>query len=107
MSNRIGNFLKTVTTGGTAVALSATSLKVNTATVQAKGDNSGYLQVGSSTVLYSSGEGVRLGIPAANSTPASIVFSSTRDGANEVELADIFIDVSVNGEGATVTWTKA
>ena len=107
MANRIGAFLKTVTTSGTQVQLSTTSLKVHTAIVQAEADNTGTITVGDSAADSATGLGVTLGIPTAGGTPASVVFSSSRDGSNEVELADIWIDSSVNGDGVKVVWTKS
>lgn len=107
MSNRVGSFTKDVATSGTQLQLSSTSLKVNSAIVQAKRTNTGYIAVGGENADYATFLGVQLGEPAAGSTPASVLFSSSRDGANEVELADIWVDCEVNGEGVSVTWTKA
>lgn len=107
MANRIGTFTKTVTTAGTAVALSSTTLKVSAVVVQALATNTGYIHVGDSTVLAASLLGARLGIPSAGSTPASVVFSSAHFGGNDVNLEDFYIDSTVNGEGVSVTWTKA
>lgn len=107
MANRIGSFLKVVTTSGTQVALSATSLKVHTAVIQVEHDNTGYMAVGDSAVDFATGLGIILGVPVADQTPASVVFSSSRNGSNEVELADIYIDSEVNGDGVKVVWHKA
>ena len=107
MSNRIGCFVKNVTASGTQVRLSDVSLKVHTAIVQAKRTNTGYTMVGDETTDYGTFLGVQLGEPAAGSTPASVVFSSSREGSNEVELFDIWIDAEVNGEGVSVTYTKS
>lgn len=107
MSNRIGTFTKTVTTAGTRVALSSTDLKVSAVLVQALSTNTGFIHVGDVTVLASTLLGVRLGIPSSGSTPASVTFSSAHFGGNDVNLADFYIDSTVNGEGVSVTWTKA
>ena len=107
MSNRIYDFIKTVTSSGTAVALSSTNLKVNTAIVQAEHDNTRYILVGGATALYSTGRGISLGVPVADTTPPSVVFSSSRDGSNEVDLNDIYIDAETNGDGVKVVYTLA
>lgn len=107
MSNRIGSFTTTVTTSGTQVQLSTTVGKVNTVIVQAKRTNTGYTAVGDSTADYATMLGIQLGEPALGATPASVTFSSSREGANEVDLADIWVDAEVNGEGVSVTYTKA
>jgi len=107
MANRIGVFIKTVTTSGTQVALSTTVGKVHTAIVQAEADNTGTITVGDSSADSATGLGITLGIPSAGGTPASVVFSSSREGSQEVDLADIFIDSSVNGDGVKVVYTKA
>ena len=107
MANRIGSFTKTVATSGTQLQLSTTVGKVNTVIVQALRTNTGYVAVGDSTADYATMIGVQLGEPTTGSTPASVVFSSSREGSNEVDLSDIWVDVEVNGEGVSVTWTRA
>lgn len=107
MANPVGDFLKTVTTAGTRVALSATELKVATAVVQALASNTGYITLGSSTVVASTFRGLTIEAASSGSTPASISLVSSRDGANEIDLSQIFIDSELNGNGVAVFWTKA
>ena len=107
MANRIGAFITTVTTSGTQVRLSTTSLKVNTAVIQVEADNTGTITVGDSAADSATGLGITLGIPAAGTTPPSVVFTSGHNGGNDVELMDIWIDCSVNGDGVKVVWHKA
>jgi len=80
---------KTVTSAGTAVALgSATTIKK--ITIQALGANTNFVAVGASTVVAASGteRGILLG------PYQSVVFTND-------DLADIFVDSVVSGEGVT------
>lgn len=80
---------KTVTSAGSAVALgSATVLKK--ITIQALGANTDFIAVGASTVVAASGteRGILLG------PYQSVVFTND-------DLADIFIDSIVSGEGVS------
>jgi len=105
MANRVKCFLKTVTTSGTQVQLSTTDLKVATAIIQAEHDNTGTITVGDDAADSATGLGITLGIPAAGGTPASVVATSSRPGSAEVNLADFWIDCSVNGDGVKVLYT--
>lgn len=105
MANRVGVFITTVTTSGTQVRLSTSDLLVHTAIVQAEHDNTGYIVVGGADVDYATGLGISLGVPAADGTPPSVVFSSSRPGSREVNLADIWIDAETNGDGVKVMYS--
>ncbi len=83
---------KTVTSAGTAVALgSATTIKK--ITIQALGANTDFVAVGASTVVAASGteRGILLG------PYQSVVFTND-------DLADIFVDSVVSGEGVNFVY---
>lgn len=93
---------KTVTTSGTRVALSATPLKFVSALVQVKENNTGKIFVGDDTVVATAGgKHIVLEIPQATVTPPSIRIDSPND-YDLADLADIFIDAGVNGEGVNI-----
>ncbi len=78
---------KTVTTAGTAEALSATSQRMRNLTIIAKASNTGQVYVGGSDVSSSSNDGLAPG------DSLEIPVDSWLD------LADIYVDVDTNGEG--------
>lgn len=86
---------KTVATAGTAVALSSASVRVRSVTLIAKVANTGKIYVGgsgvSSTVNGGLDPGDALEVPAVN----------------WLDLKDIFINSSVNGEGVDFYAVKA
>lgn len=84
---------KTVTTAGTAEALSSSSVKVVWVTIQAKLDNTGYIYVGASTVSSTRGIVLQAG--------DSFTFQ-TVERRYTYDLSKIYIDASVSGEG--VVW---
>ena len=96
-------------TAATAVALKTTvPFKFNSVIVQPKAANAGALTIGAgAATLHSTNVGLRLAAHAANAQPASIVFSSTRDGSNEVDLSKIFLDVATTGEGVVMFCSEA
>jgi hypothetical protein len=96
MANDVVLLSKTVTAAGTAEALSATSIRVAAVTIQAKSGNTGSMYVGDSTV--SAATGIMIGVPVANKTP-SFVRIQADDSTNLFDLAHIWIDAAVNGEG--------
>jgi len=73
--------------------------------VQALTTNTGLVYVGDATMNVGTGVGVfaTLGAPSsATVTPSS--YSATQvNAADAFNLVDVFIDVSVNGEGAIVS----
>lgn len=75
-----------VTTAGTRVALTTTQALVSGVTVKAKSTNTGIIYVGNSTV--SSSNGFRLSASAE-------IFLEIAD------LATVYLDASVNGEGVS------
>jgi len=84
--------VKNVTTAGTAVPVSATSLGYAEVTIQAKKGNTGYIYVGDSSVSDSV-YGVALSAGA----------SVTLQGG---DFNDIYIDSDTNGEGVTALYTE-
>lgn len=93
------SFIKNVTSAGTAVALSATSLIVKSFLVKAKSGNTNDIYLGDSTV------------DAATGFPLD---SSEVAGGEEVsrgihswyDLSKWFIDADTNGEGVAVLYEK-
>jgi hypothetical protein len=88
----IGHGVKTVTTAGTDVAL-ATTAAAKWVTIQAQTDNTGIIAVGASGVdaTVATGTGVALAAGESMTIPCD-------------DLADIFIDATVNGEGVRYTY---
>lgn len=79
-----------VTTAGTAVQLSATSIRCKKLTIMALIANTGYVVVGASTVIASAS--TRRGIPL--SAGSSITLDVD-------DLDNVWIDSEVNGEGVS------
>jgi len=85
---------KTVTTAGTPVALgSATTRRVAAVVLTAYSSNTGVIWYGTSSVLASTKTGTPLVAGATNTI-------SLGSG----DLDDIYIDSTVNGEGASYTY---
>jgi len=80
------NGLKTVTTGGTAEALASTQALESGVQIKAESDNTGIVYVGGASVSAANGYYLLAG---------ETVFLSVDD------LATVYLDVSVNGDGAT------
>ena len=80
-----------VTTSGTEVPLSATSLHVSSFVLVAKDTNTGRIYVSDSTVSTTTNGGLRPGsqLPWGNDPPVSY----------GIDLSKIYIDAAVNGEG--------
>jgi len=85
----IGDGRKVVTTAGTSVAL-ATSTPCREVTITALGTNTGTLVVGGTTVVASAG--TRRGVALAAGASLTLQID---------DLADIYIDSTVNGEGVS------
>lgn len=88
----IGHGVKTVTTAGTDVVLAA-STAAKWVTVQAQTDNTGYVAVGASGVdaTVATGTGVLLAAGETITLPVD-------------NLADVYIDATVSGEGVRYTY---
>lgn len=89
VATTIGDGRKTVATAGSAEALAA-STAVKEVTISAETDNTGVVVVGGSTVVAA--VGTRRGTPLY---PGDTVTVPTDN------LAEVYLDVTVNGEGAT------
>jgi predicted phosphodiesterase len=88
----IGDNRKVVTTAGTAVAL-ASSTAIKRVYIQAETDNTGVIVVGASTVV------------ASLSTRRGIALNAGDTLTLDIDnLADIYIDSTVNGDGVTFTY---
>jgi len=99
---KLAHFKKVVTTAGTAVALTGSDIRVANATIQAEPDNTGYIYVGGSTVSSSSCAAV---LSAGESIELSI--DDYGSGATGWDLASLYIDSSVNGDGVFVGYSVA
>ncbi len=88
----IGDERKVVTTAGTAVALASTTT-AKYVIIVAETDNTGIIVVGGSTVVAA--QSTRRGVPLA---AGEIVAFAIDD------LADVYIDSTVNGDGVTFTY---
>lgn len=81
---------KTVTTAGTAEALSTDATHTRSITICAETDNTGVIVVGASTVVAALG--TRRGIPLNAGDSITVNVNS---------LKDVFLDTTVNGDGVT------
>lgn len=88
----IGNGRKTVTTVGAALAL-ASATRANWVVITAETDNTGIITVGSSTVVGALA--TRQGVPLSAGESVSLIVA---------DLADVFLDTTVNGDGVTFTY---
>ena len=94
----IGDGRKIVTTAGTAVKLSATSVPCKQLTITALESNTDAIVVGGSTVVAGStgdGGGTRQGTPLFATQSLVIAIA---------DLEDIYIDSVVNGEGVSYSY---
>lgn len=89
----------TVATAGTAVVVSATSIKTSSFTIQADPANTGVIYVGDSSVDNTNG------IVLVASQSAEFVGDVRRGGGDEYDLNEVFLDSSVNGETARVIYS--
>ena len=88
----IGSGVTTVTTAGTDVVLAA-STAAKWITVQAQTDNSGFIAVGAS------------GVDATVATGTGVLLAASETLSMPIDnLADIYIDSTVSGEGVRYTY---
>jgi hypothetical protein len=95
---------KTVTTAGTPVQISSTSIKAHSVCIQVNSANTGKIYIGTSTLVAATYVGVLkvLPPPSASSYPE---FVATQIMAqNGIDLSELWIDSSVNGESAIVSY---
>lgn len=89
-ASNIGDGTKTVTTAGTAVPLSSTSVPCKVVYITARSTNTGRIMVGGSTVVAAISTSSR-GLPlSANDTTPPIIVD---------DLNKVYIDSTVSGEG--------
>ena len=94
----LNSFTKSVTTAGTQVQLSATTLLVYSATIVAKAANTQKIYIGGANVdntygALSAGNGIGIG-------------DVEKNGHDDyVDLSKIWIDSDVNGEGVNVFYS--
>ena len=90
----IGHGVKTVTTAGTDVVLAQTA-NAKWVIIQAQTDNTGLIAVGAAGVdaTEATGTGVALAAGESVTLPAN-------------DLANIYIDATVNGEGVRFTYAR-
>ena len=112
MAVTFGFIDKSISAAGTAEALSATALWVAWALIQARGGNNagtgantGKIFIGPSTVTNSGTTGVQLPAPTGGAVPAAFRVDSA-DGSNQINLADLYVAVAVNGEGVEVMYAQ-
>ena len=98
MSIKLKSFVKNVTTAGTRVPLSATPVYAYSVTLVARESNTGKIFVGDSSVDNTMGA-----ISAGQAVGAGDVEKGGRD--DNVNLADVYIDSAVNGEGVYVFYS--
>lgn len=91
-STGIGHGVTTVTTAGTDVVL-ASSTVAKWVTIQAQTDNTGWIAVGAT------------GVDATEATGTGVLLDAGESVTLPIDnLADIFIDSTVNGEGVRYTY---
>jgi hypothetical protein len=95
---------KSVTTAGVRVALSSTSVPCGQVIIQVKRANTGFIYVGDSSV--SATLCFELSPPASSTAQLASVAASAQQGSNALNLANIYIDSSVSGDGCNFWYEK-
>ena len=93
---------KIVTTAGTRVQLSATNRAVKKIIISAETDNTGYVTVGESAVIGATA--TRIGTPIAPVFAGAVKTCESQIELCDVDLFDIWLDSTVNGDGVTYTY---
>lgn len=94
IGDSVGDGRKTVTTAGTAERLAAAT-KATQVVITAETDNTGIICVGGSTVVAA--------LATRRGTPLSLGDTVTLPC---VDLSDIWLDTTVDGDGATFTYVN-
>jgi hypothetical protein len=97
MAMIIKTFARTVTTAGTRVPLSTTAIYTTAFMIRANANNTGNIYVGDSTVSASNAPPLY-----ADETNEKEGQTVSRGKIQTFNLAKIYIDASVNGEGVRV-----
>lgn len=98
MSDLIADGTGTVTTAGTRVALSATSLKMLSVALRAADTNGGTVVVGAVTVVAAAS--TRRGFPLKPGESIALNGGHSGDGG-AIDLADVYIDSTADGDKVT------
>jgi hypothetical protein len=96
----------TVTTAGTPVQVTTTRTVAQSVMVQALAANTGLIYVGLSTLNKSTGVGVLGIIPIPTTNIIGSVSASIPLAPAGINLADLWIDSTVNGEGVIISYTE-
>lgn len=88
-----GTLRKVVTTAGTRVQLSTTSISNKGALIQAETDNTGNIAVGDVNV-----------VAAAGTQRGTILGPGDTMGLLIADLSSLYLDSTVNGDGVTITY---
>ncbi len=89
---------KTITTAGTQLPIATSKTLVTSIVIQAHPANTGYIYVGDSTV--DANTGIRL----SAGDKFSISVDPRNQGASLIDLNKLYLDTSVNGEGARLLY---
>ncbi len=95
---------KAVTTAGTRVRLVASSLLASECVIKALGANTGIIYVGGSDVASSNG--FQLAAGESVSVGQLLQAGALSRGEQRLDLTDIYLDSSVNGEGVRVLYVS-
>jgi hypothetical protein len=95
---KVSQVNKTVTTAGTRVALAAATQRVRSLMIQAESTNTGVIYIGDITVS-STVKGATLTAGNSLTIEAPVMGQA---GADDLDLASIYIDSSVNGDKVSV-----
>lgn len=89
----IGDGVKSVTTAGTAVQLSSSSIPCRMVEVQARAGNTGKIAVGASTVVATAG------------SERGIILQPGQSASFRVkDVSTLYLDASVSGEGVSYVY---
>lgn len=97
---------KTVTSSGTRVQLSATSLPCAWAIIQPARANSGKIFIGDVTVGTTGILGYTLDTPVANVDLSNLRLPPVASGPNTIDLSEIYVDTSASGCSVNVIYSK-
>ena len=93
-------FSKTIAAAGTKEQLTTSELKVPDVTIQAKSINTGTVYIGDNQVSSS------LGIELVAGDSIALQNDDLGSADAKISLRNIWLDVSVNGEGVTVLYLE-
>lgn len=101
MSNlKLNEFRKTVTTAGSAVQLSLTTLKAQDILITADPDNSGTVYIGSASVSASS----KLGIPLVANESVTLPGTEYQGVQEKFDMSLIYVDSNASGDTVIVSY---